>query len=239
MGLQIMSASWTETHRWIVRWGDAEGKLSSEKLYELKEYLAEEKSPSVVTEKRSSLMHFASITRHADVLIPLLYRGGVEIDSQDDQGATPLHWAARSASCKRAVNTLLFLHAEPTGCDDNGNTPLHYAAESGNVRAAKDLLTVCPDLLFIRNSLYQTPLARACEEEQPKMIRFLLSQGAVFEQVYLLQAIQANSSRVVRALLSTSNCVQWSECKKQALLGMALAKEKKSAYRAMKKSFGV
>lgn len=69
---------------------------------------------------------------------------GDRIDSTDDDGATPLHWAARpydrTAEQARMVEFLLSRGADANAKDKIGRTPLHAAADGGNVRAAELLI---------------------------------------------------------------------------------------------------
>merc|ERR1712137_851224 len=99
------------------------------------------------------------------------------------------------------MGTLIRLGASPWVVDEEDNTPLHYAVEFGNVRAAKILLSLFPSALYERNVFGKTPLAVVCEEEHSKMIRFLLSQGAPYEEWIMQEAIEHNSLKVVKVLL--------------------------------------
>ena len=192
--------TWTPSHKWIVRNGNKD-TLTEEDLLHFAYCLLEESSPNVITSTGATLVHFAALTEQADILVKFLKNQGADIHAADDKGATPLHWAVRSPS-KHAVPTLIRLGASPWVVDEEDNTPLHYAVECGNVRAAKILLSLFPSALYERNVFGKTPLAVVCEEEHSKMIRFLLSQGAPYEEWIMQEAIEHNSLKVVKVLLS-------------------------------------
>lgn len=63
-------------------------------------------------------------------LIRYFTAAGINIESRDNQGKTPLHLAVGGdAASLIAIRTLLELGAEVDACDAEGRTPLHYIAE--------------------------------------------------------------------------------------------------------------
>ena len=59
--------------------------------------------------------------------------------AQNDDGATPLHWA--SAKGGTEFTHLLLKHgADTTAREEGGWTPLHFAAQSGHIEVARLLL---------------------------------------------------------------------------------------------------
>ena len=227
------SMSWTSSHKWLVRNGNKD-TLDESDLVELAHYLAEESSLHALTSTGASLVHFAALTAHPRILIKFLHRQGANIHATDEQGATPLHWAVQNSS-KEAFITLLALGASPLAVDYKLNTPLHYAAGCGNIRAAKGLMSLFPPALCEKNVDGRTPLAVACAEEHSKMIRFLLSAGAPFEEQIIELAITNNSRKVVKAVMAHVPHERWSMERKNSLLSEAKNQHKGSVFRALRK----
>lgn len=57
--------------------------------------------------------------------------GGADVNARDDQGATPLHFAADRGHADIA-GVLIAAGADVNAADEDGATPLHYAALCGN-----------------------------------------------------------------------------------------------------------
>jgi ankyrin repeat protein len=80
---------------------------------------------------------------HLDVLLPLLLvNKGVEADSKDSRGRTPLSWAAEKGH--EAVVWLLLGNkgVKPDSNDLYGRTPLWWAARNGHVAVVRLLLDI-------------------------------------------------------------------------------------------------
>jgi ankyrin repeat protein len=58
------------------------------------------------------------------------------VETKDDKGWTPLHWAAEKG-CKDAVEYFLTAKSEINAKDYNGETPLHMAASKGHTDVAE------------------------------------------------------------------------------------------------------
>jgi ankyrin repeat protein len=90
-----------------------------------------------------NLLHWATITNRASV-IPLLAKAGIELDDTDDNGYTPLMYAATlDYGDTKALETLLSRGADPTIADYDKHTPLSqtrrykHAQHESVLRAAK------------------------------------------------------------------------------------------------------
>merc|ERR1712130_367517 len=105
MGFTTVPMSWTSTHKWIVRNGNAE-TIDGQDLHELAHYLAQEETPNITTNTGASLMHFAALTPQSRILMTFLHHQGVDFQLAAHDGSTPLHWATRNPS-KQAVKCLL------------------------------------------------------------------------------------------------------------------------------------
>jgi ankyrin repeat protein len=67
---------------------------------------------------------------------------GIDVDVRDDDGETPLHWAAASSGTEGVVELLLRHGADADARSRAyGRTPLHSAAQFGNADAARVLLS--------------------------------------------------------------------------------------------------
>lgn len=80
---------------------------------------------------------------------------GVDVNTRDELGNTPMHYAAGSGH-PDAVAELLRLGADVALTNNVGDTPLHKAAFRGNVPAVKALVAAGA-AVDAQNSLGQTP----------------------------------------------------------------------------------
>ena len=64
-------------------------------------------------------------------LLAILLEKGAKLDQRDDEGATPLHWAARYGASPEFFDMLLAHGAKLDAKDRRGKTPLHYAKAVG------------------------------------------------------------------------------------------------------------
>ena len=90
---------------------------------------------------------------------------GADPATRDEDGWTPLHWAALNENPAVAA-ALLDAGADPNARDEDGSTPLHYAAERGRSAIVAALLGAGTDL-NARNNLGLTPLHWAARNENP------------------------------------------------------------------------
>ena len=75
-----------------------------------------------------------------DAIVDLLLEAGAAVDKSDDDGFTPLHWAARKGYT-RLVRTLVETGKASTNVRSaDGATPLHCAALAGNADIVHFLL---------------------------------------------------------------------------------------------------
>ena len=80
-------------------------------------------------------------------MVRSLLDAGADVNSQDDTGETPLHWAARNGNdCSAVAELLLASGAEVDKESNIGFTPLSNAAETGNTKVCSVLLRAGADI---------------------------------------------------------------------------------------------
>jgi ankyrin repeat protein len=132
-------------------------------------------------------LHKASNQGHVQVVIELLMHGA-DIEAQDWNGSTPLHYAC-SQDHLAVANVLLSPNdsndtttvlgkrksrgADIQAKDYDGNTPLHLATLWGHLHLVKALLAVGADILVI-NNLGDLPIRSAVRQHQSEVAKYLL-----------------------------------------------------------------
>ncbi len=87
-----------------------------------------------------NLLHWAAITNRA-ALIPVLVRAGVPLNDQDDNGFTPLMYAATlDHNDTKTLDALLEAGADPSIKDFKNRTPIQQAKRLGNTHIVQALL---------------------------------------------------------------------------------------------------
>jgi ankyrin repeat protein len=109
--------------------------------------------------------------------VSTLLKAGADVSIGNEFGATPLSEAARTGNT-RILAMLLKAGANPRAVNQEGETALHTVARTGNIESAKLLLKAGANVNARENWGQQTPLHWAASQNQPDMIRFLLSKGA-------------------------------------------------------------
>ncbi|KAL2672658.1 hypothetical protein Neosp_013372 [[Neocosmospora] mangrovei] len=91
-------------------------------------------------------LSYAAMCGAADVIPRLLSTPDIEIDSRDQDGLTPLMFAA-SHGHEEASRLLLNANADPFLKDEEGRDALYYAASKGHVATMRILLKTNPDCI--------------------------------------------------------------------------------------------
>ncbi|RMZ53817.1 hypothetical protein APUTEX25_003956 [Auxenochlorella protothecoides] len=104
-------------------------------------------------------------------LAELLKQEGVKPDEKDEEGRTPLHFAAGYGELE-CMEVLLDAGADIDAVDANNNTALHYAAGYGNVETATLLIKRKADV-SIKNSEGKTAGEVAELNEQAELVELL------------------------------------------------------------------
>ncbi len=114
-----------------------------------------------------------------EALVRLQLEKGAAVESKDDDGRTPLSWAARNGH--EIVVTLLLEKAANVGSRGNdGRTPLSWAALKGHEAVVKLLLEKGGDVESKGND-GRTPLSWAALNGHEAVVQLLLEKGADVE----------------------------------------------------------
>ena len=154
-----------------------------------------------------SLVHLAASKNATPGIINILIGSGVQLESQDNMGRTPLQVAV-DHSCTRAVRLLLNLGANPNFKNNNqywkGWSALFYAARNPSIpgNGRKSIIRA----LFLhgaeldaRNHAQKTPLLHAISKSAIKQAQALVECGAS------IMATDANGETVLHVAASSSS----------------------------------
>jgi len=83
--------------------------------------------------------HVAAQYGHTSFIYHLITKWGAEVDAPDNDGRSPLHWAAYKGFSD-CIRLLLYMDAYLGRADKEGCTPLHWAAIRGNLDACTVLV---------------------------------------------------------------------------------------------------
>ena len=127
-------------------------------------------------------VHAVAVDGNVELMEELLAGGAVINEhTADDLKWTPLHLAAKYG---HAPMTRLLLqkgaHVHSVSGDYLGSRPIHYACKAGSLEVVSILLDYGATVNFEDRTLPQPLYCAAKAREQPDMIEFLSSRGAIF-----------------------------------------------------------
>ncbi|CAL8136447.1 unnamed protein product [Prunus armeniaca] len=93
------------------------------------------------------------------------------LNSKDETGRTPLHYAA-SIGYLEGVRFLGRRLVDSHRKDHCGNFPIHHASSKGHVNIVKELLQHCPDSMELRNSSDQNILHDAARCGEDNLVKY-------------------------------------------------------------------
>ncbi|XP_076347295.1 uncharacterized protein LOC143245162 isoform X2 [Tachypleus tridentatus] len=108
-----------------------------------------------------------------------LLQAGWDVNYQDKQGRTALHYCAMqsSSTATELIKILIQQHANPDIADKQSFTPLHFVARSGSAEALLELLNAGASV-NAKGLANQIPLHLAASSGNITCISMLLSEGA-------------------------------------------------------------
>ena len=103
---------------------------------------------------------------------------GGDVNGRNEEGETPLHWAAKRNGKRDVMAALLKAGADPNARNEKGSTPLHWAADSESPAGLTALLKAGADP-NARDVWGYTPLHRAAGFSiNPALVTALIEAGA-------------------------------------------------------------
>ena len=108
--------------------------------------------------------------------VRLLLLAGVKVNMQDENGITPLHYAAYLGE-EHMVTYLLAAGAKVNAGAERGATPLHMAADAGHFVTMKHLLQSSKVDVNATNDDGDTPLHDAARLNRSRCIPVLIAAG--------------------------------------------------------------
>ncbi|KAK1245970.1 hypothetical protein MKX07_005039 [Trichoderma sp. CBMAI-0711] len=114
--------------------------------------------------------------RNMDCEVQVLLGKGAMVDTEDQQGRTPLSYASQRGG-EKTVKRLLKSHAPVDARDHDGRTPLSYASKYGHAGVVGLLLDKCADI-NAKDDKGNTPLIYATSYRRLETIKLLIKRGA-------------------------------------------------------------
>ena len=149
--------------------------------------------PRAVDIHTMNALHFAAEKNTMADTIPTLVAAGIHPDTPDDDGDTPLHFAARE-NAGRAVRALLDAGANPNSVNEEGLTPLLVAIDADNINSVAALVRAEAIDFTVRGPTGLSALEVAIDAENEDIALELLNHGFPVEDWALL----ARSAKTAR-----------------------------------------
>ncbi|XP_053204177.1 caskin-2-like isoform X2 [Panonychus citri] len=128
-----------------------------------------------------------------------LIAAGDNVDSQDQDGMTPLHYAAAQGDLI-SVQLLTEAGCSQIPCKLN-IYPIHLAVQNGNQQVIQQILDYGGNVDSY-DSMGTTPLGLAIEFDSPSVVSLLLQRKAFLDSNYLLESIRQGLLEITRILIN-------------------------------------
>ena len=129
-----------------LHWACALGQLEiAQKLYNITNSFPE--SPLTTP------LHRACMMSETEIIKWIISLPGIDVNQQDEQGFTALHWLCESVMDIETARLLLLKGASPSIQDSDGNTPLHIAAAYGHTGFTYEMAALEEGSLQIANEV--------------------------------------------------------------------------------------
>eukprot|EP00026_Physarum_polycephalum_P010281 Phypoly_transcript_10438.p1 GENE.Phypoly_transcript_10438~~Phypoly_transcript_10438.p1 ORF type:complete len:272 (+),score=50.72 Phypoly_transcript_10438:38-853(+) len=123
-----------------------------------------------------SLLHWAAEGGHIGIIKLLLQQEGLNINTQDGELATPLHWSCQENHLECST-FLLSVGANIDSTNLSGETPLHLASLLGGLDCVKMLIEKGANMNAVDEGGF-TPLHNAVRNNKKEIAQLLISKGA-------------------------------------------------------------
>ena len=131
----------------------------------------------------------------ATIMGTLLDMAGLGVDTQGEDGDTPLHISCLYGQLA-CVQECLRRGASAAACDEDGSTPLHDACAGGHYEIAKLLLDQGAPI-FVADSDGDTPMHNAANGGHGHVAELLLTRAGEQAAAQMLAAQNSNGARPV------------------------------------------
>ena len=129
---------------------------------------------------KASLLHLAIRRDWSDVAIELIKKYKYDVNCRDNDGSTPLHWAAWHCSEDMARYLVNEQDCDPSTTRDNcDRTPLHYACWNNQLSLTQYLISEAHCDPSCQDKYGDTPLHNACIKGYTEIVQYILSTGKV------------------------------------------------------------
>ncbi|XP_069587576.1 transient receptor potential cation channel subfamily A member 1 isoform X2 [Ranitomeya imitator] len=139
------------------------------------------KNPSCLmarNEYEGTALHCASKYGHLELMLMIINQTSEEaLNTLDDKGSTPLHWAVFKNQVD-SVKVLLSRGANPNILNFYRMSPLHMAIDMHYNNIVEALLDNTTTNVNLEGDLGNTPIMQACYKENPEALLMLLNHGA-------------------------------------------------------------
>ncbi|XP_076298784.1 uncharacterized protein LOC143217929 isoform X2 [Lasioglossum baleicum] len=119
---------------------------------------------------------FEAIERNNIGDVKELINHGVSIDAKNNDGQTPLHYAAKSDKLEVVKYLIEKKGANVNVKDNDGQTPLHYAAKSDKLEVVKYLIEKKGANVNVKDNDGQTPLHSAAKSDKLEVVKYLIEE---------------------------------------------------------------
>ena len=141
-----------------------------------------------------SALHYAC-ANNCNAVIPILLTHGGHVNEKDQQGVTPLIYAAVNTNAS-LLNLFLQNHADPTVGLSGGITPFHIVCEAGHV-ASFNAFKACENFVELSNLKDEKglcPIAYAAERKNTEIVSELIPITEGFQEKTVDDVISLYSS---------------------------------------------
>jgi ankyrin repeat protein len=153
-----------------------------------------------ITTDGTTPLHWA-VHNNDVATVDRLIKSGADVNAKNEFGATPMSEAAANGNTT-IIEKLLNAGADPNSTGPDGMTALMVIARGTNVKAAKILLDHHANVNAAEQQKKQTALMWAAAQNQPEMVKLLVTRGADVNARALVNP-------TATALFSTATPAEW------------------------------